>query len=117
MIYIEPNLYVRVVELTNGPLPQPSRSGFSSDVAYRVLGIFSASESAECFFVLSNDRSETWFISNRHFRVVGILPDAQGALTLPLSRVEETYAAASDLTPHGHMHAPLRHRLLAAAAE
>lgn len=72
MIHIESGLYVRVQELDNGPLPRPLQSGFSEQNAYRVLGIYSASESAECFLILSNDRSELWFVSNRHFRVVGL---------------------------------------------
>jgi hypothetical protein len=58
--------------------------------AYRVLGIFSASESAECFFILGNDRSETWFVSNRHFRIVGVFPEAAGALHFALTDGEQS---------------------------
>ena len=39
MIYLEPNLYVRVVELNKGPTPKPLESGFRADVAYRVLEV------------------------------------------------------------------------------
>jgi hypothetical protein len=106
VIYIEPNVYVRVQELPNGPAPLPLRSGFSSDTAYRVLGIFSASESAECFFVLGNDRAETWFISNRHFRIVGVFPHAAGALHIALSDTEPQQATAPQ-----QLNAPLQSRV------
>ena len=86
MIYIESGVYVRVEEMQHGPSPRPLQSGFSADVAYRVLGIYSASESAECFFILCNDRMETWFVSNRHFRVVGVYPDAKNVLHMPLAQ-------------------------------
>lgn len=86
MIHIEPGLYVRVHQLPSRPHPLPLESGFSTDVAYRVLGLHSPSETSECYFILSNDRDETWFISNRHFRVVGLYPE-QRALHFPV-RVE-----------------------------
>lgn len=68
MIHIEQGLYVRVCQLLNGPKPLPLDSGFSYVNAYRVLGIYSASETSEAYLILSNDRDEIWFISNRHFR-------------------------------------------------
>lgn len=93
MIHIESGLYVRVQELGNGPLPRPLQSGFSEQHAYRVLGIYSASESAECFLILSNDRSELWFVSNRHFRVVGLRPSLTDTV-VPLHQ-----ALAADSAP------------------
>lgn len=72
MISFEHGLYVRVEELSNGPTPFPLKSGFSADRAYRVLGIFNASESSEAYFILTNDNEQMWFISNRHLRFVGI---------------------------------------------
>lgn len=72
MIQIEPGLYVRVEQLPQKPHPLPLESGFSINVAYRALGIYSPSETSECYFILANDRDETWFISNRHLRVVGL---------------------------------------------
>lgn len=76
MIMLEPGLFVRVQEMPNGPTPRPLESGFSIDTAYRVLGMFNASESSEAFFILSNDRAEVWFVSNRHFRTVAIKPES-----------------------------------------
>jgi len=75
VIYIEPGVYVRIQELANKAHPLPLQSGFSSDRAYRALGLHSASETSECYYILVNDREETWFISNRHLRVVGVFAD------------------------------------------
>lgn len=71
-IYIQPDIYVRVEQFKGdrAPQPLPLSNGFSEDRVYRVLGIHTASESAEAFLILKNDRDEMWFISNRHFRVL-----------------------------------------------
>jgi hypothetical protein len=74
MICIEPGLYVRVVEYLNGPHPRPLTSGFSEANAYRVMGLYNPAETSEGYFILSNDRDETWYISQRHFRTVAIMP-------------------------------------------
>lgn len=76
MITLEPGLYLRVQQVSQRPPhPLPLENGFSVDVAYRALGIHSPSETSECYFILANDRDETWFISNRHLRVVGLFPE------------------------------------------
>lgn len=75
MISLEPGLYLRVQQLAERAYPLPLQSGFSLDVAYRAFGIYSPSETSECYFILANDRDETWFISNRHLRVVGLFPE------------------------------------------
>ena len=77
MLTLESGLYVRVQELPNGPKPLPLQSGFSSDVAYRALGMFNPSETSDAYYILSNDRDETWFICNRHLRTVALLPGSQ----------------------------------------
>ncbi len=87
MIYLQDGLYVRVQELPQGPAPLPLKSGFDATKAYRALGIYTASESSECFFVLSNDRDEVWFISNRHLRTVALTPDDK-RLRRPLERLD-----------------------------
>ena len=74
MLFFEPGLYLRVEELDNGPKPFPLQSGFSTDVAYRALGLYNPSETSDAYFVLSNDRDEIWFICNRHLRTVGLIP-------------------------------------------
>ena len=93
MIWFESALYVRIVELVDGPKPLPLKSGFSAERAYRVIGLFNASESSDAFFVLTNDRQEMWFICNRHLRPLGIFAE-KTALNLPLKELtrESTYA-------------------------
>lgn len=66
------------------PRPLPLLSGFSENVAYRVLGVHSPSETSEAYFILSNDRDEVWFISNRHLRTWQLRPETT-ALRIPLS--------------------------------
>ncbi len=89
MIYIQPGLYVRIQELENGPTPKPLNSGFTSDKAYLVLGAFSISETSEAYFILSNDRDETWFISNRHLRTHQVLSNSTAfRITLTANQAE-----------------------------
>jgi hypothetical protein len=75
MIAFETGLYVRVHELPSGPKPFPLESGFSENIAYRVVGAYNASESSDAFFILANDRDELWFICNRHLRAHIVRPD------------------------------------------
>ncbi len=81
-----PDLYVRVQELDSprAPQPRPLDNGFSTHIAYRVLGLYSPSETSEAYFILSNDRDEVWFISNRHLRTHAVLPGTT-AFRLPLA--------------------------------
>ena len=74
MTQLESGLYLRVQELDNGPKPLPLLSGFSTECAYRALGLYNPSETSDAYFVLSNDRDEVWFICNRHLRTYGLLP-------------------------------------------
>ena len=80
------SLFVLVKEMggDRAPRPLPLSSGFSEHVAYRILGVHSPSETGEAYLILSNDRDEIWFISNRHFRTWELRPDTN-ALRLPLS--------------------------------
>ena len=81
---IENGIYVRVQELENGPTPFPLRSGFNNQTAYRAIGMFNPSETSDAFYILVNDRFETWFICNRHVRVVALRTDTQALhLALP----------------------------------
>jgi hypothetical protein len=84
MIAFEHGLYVRIEEFPGprAPMPRPLASGFSDDLAYRVIGLYNPSESSDAYFVLSNDRDEVWFICNRHLRTAGLRAD--GPLRLPL---------------------------------
>ena len=71
---IENGVYVRIQELTNGPLPLPLKSGFNAETAYRAIGMFNPSETSDAYYILVNDRDETWFICNRHVRVAFLDP-------------------------------------------
>lgn len=72
MLFLEEGLYMSVKETVSAPAPYPLKSGFSLGKAYRVIGGYNASESAEAYLILANDRKEIWFISNRHLRFAGI---------------------------------------------
>jgi hypothetical protein len=72
MLWLESGHYVRIEEMANGPQPLPLKSGFSKGMAYRVIGVFNPSETAEAYMILVNDQDETWFISNRHLRMCPI---------------------------------------------
>lgn len=75
MIDFERGLYVRIVQRQAGPPPLPLDQGFSDQVAYRVLGIYNPSETGECWLILSNDRDEMWYISQRHVRTWRLQPE------------------------------------------
>ncbi len=77
MLDYEKGLYVVINELANGPQPFPLQNGFSSSIAYRVLGIYNPSESGECWLILSNDRDELWYIAQRHVRTWGLLASSR----------------------------------------
>ncbi|MGI8437343.1 MAG: hypothetical protein ACR2NX_10630 [Chthoniobacterales bacterium] len=78
MMFVEHGLYVVIeqLETTLAPLPKPLNHGFSTGVAYLVLGAFSLSESGDAYFILSNDDNQIWFISNRHLRTYKLLRDS-----------------------------------------
>ena len=77
-MYLQPGFYVVIEQLEgpHAPRPLPLDSGFSKHKAYLAIGAFSMSESAEMFFILSNDRNETWLISNRHVRTLKVVEGA-----------------------------------------
>lgn len=84
MLAYNKDMFVRIEEFDGprAPMPRPLESGFSRNRLYRVLGIYSPSETSEAYFILPNDRDEIWFISQRHVRF-GALEDT-GAQHLPL---------------------------------
>jgi hypothetical protein len=88
MIHIEPGLYLRVEQLPERAHPLPLSNGFSSHIAYRAAGVYSPSETSECYFIVCNDRDEMWFISNRHFRSVGLHPSRQ-EMRIPLDELQQ----------------------------
>lgn len=76
MVTITNDLYVVVREMQDerAPQPRPLPNGFSENIAYRVLGLHSASETSEAHLILANDREELWFISNKYVRAHGLFP-------------------------------------------
>lgn len=100
MVTIEHNLYVVVREMQGerAPSPKPLPNGFSEHVAYRVLGLHSASETSEAYLILANDREELWFISNKHMRAHGLFPGIT-QLRFPvecISRIQPLRVARTD---------------------
>lgn len=87
MLTLEPGLYLRVVQLPNGPKPLPLESGFNTKTAYRALGLFNPSETSDAYFIFSNDRDEIWFICNRHLRAVGFMGDESRAVRMSLQAI------------------------------
>ena len=83
MTTLEPGLYVRIEESSDGPRPFPLVNGFSVGQAYRALGLSNPTETSGAYFVLSNDNDEIWLISNCHVRAYALLP-GECALTLPI---------------------------------
>jgi hypothetical protein len=79
MVTIEHDLYIVIREMQGerAPQPKPLSNGFSENVAYRVLGMHSASETSEAYLILANDGDELWFISNKHVRAHGLFPDSR----------------------------------------
>jgi hypothetical protein len=76
MITICNDLYVVINELPGdrAPQPRPLANGFGKDMAYRVLGLHSASETSEAYLILSNNQDQIWYIPNRHVRTHGVFP-------------------------------------------
>ncbi len=87
MIALLPDLYVVIAQLDHAraPQPLPLQNGFSEAYAYRILGLHTPSETSEAYLILSNDRDEIWFISNRHVRTLGLRPGCT-ELRLPLQQ-------------------------------
>ncbi|CAM3622824.1 hypothetical protein DESA109040_18005 [Deinococcus saxicola] len=91
MLAYNKDLFVRIQEAqgVRAPVPQPLESGFSLNRLYRVLGVYSPSETAEAYFILPNDRDEIWFISQRHVRF-GLLKQTEAHhLPLPAQSLPE----------------------------
>jgi hypothetical protein len=87
-ITLNPKLYVTLQPLEHVK-PHPINDGrFDPAYAYKVLGVYNASETSECFFILSNTYNEIWFISQRHLRAYKILDSDELYLELEVERKE-----------------------------
>ncbi|RZS35571.1 hypothetical protein [Corticibacter populi] len=102
MVTIETGLYVRIQQLHDGPKPYPLQSGFNAQTAYRVLGLHTPSETAEAYLILSNDRDELWFISNKHVRTASLNPTPADfrrplePLTSPVAQAAQTQTTVKE---------------------
>ena len=98
MLAYHSDLFVRIEEMQGerAPMPKPLNSGFSTDKAYHVLGVFSPSETSDAYFILCNDRDELWFICQRHLRFAGL--HHSSAPYLPLNEQPLNAAALSSAT-------------------
>ncbi|WP_199688431.1 hypothetical protein [Pontibacter oryzae] len=86
-ITLNPKLYVSLQPLEHVK-PHPVNDGrFDPAFAYKVLGVYNASETSECFFILSNTYNEIWFISQRHLRAYKLLDS--DALYLALDEAKQ----------------------------
>lgn len=88
MIDYEKGLYVTICQSERLPAPLPLNSGFSNHVAYRVLGIYNPSESGECWLIMSNDRNEMWFISQRQVRTF-VIDTTRSSLRFDVANVRD----------------------------
>jgi hypothetical protein len=73
---ITQRLYVEIVPLEGPrpPQPHPIRDAhFDPALIYKVLGMYNASETSECYFVLANPQRQIWFISQRHTRAWALI--------------------------------------------
>jgi hypothetical protein len=100
MLWLEPGHYVRIEEMNDGPEPRPFKSGFSRNVAYRIMGVFSPSETSEAYMILTNDRDELWFISNRHLRICPVDHSRQALREAVNKRAVKYPAFVSANTPN-----------------
>jgi hypothetical protein len=95
MLWLEPGHYVHIEELASGPHPLPLKSGFNRQTAYRVLGMFNPSETAEAYLVLCNDFDQMWFISNRHVRLCDMDAHRHGLRTPLIDRTPSLNTATN----------------------
>lgn len=72
-LWAKEGLRVRIEEVQGdrSPVPKPLSSGFNQISTYEVLAIDNPSETADCYFMLENDRHELWWICQKHLRLVG----------------------------------------------
>jgi len=73
---INNRLFVEIVSLQTGVIPRPhpvEDARFDAGLIYKVLGMYNASETSECYFILANPQRQIWFIPQRHLRAFALL--------------------------------------------
>ncbi|NDK57203.1 hypothetical protein [Pontibacter fetidus] len=107
-ITLNPRLFVSLSPLEHVK-PHPINDGrFDPAFAYKVLGVYNASETSECFFILSNPANEMWFISQRHLRTYKLLDSDDFYIRMETQLNEatddhETAARVLPIASNGHL--------------
>jgi hypothetical protein len=84
---INEHLFVEIHPLTTGQIPRPhpvDDARFDPAFIYKVLGMYNASETSECYFVLANPQRQIWFIPQRHVLAYGLIDSDE--LFLPMNQ-------------------------------
>lgn len=96
MLTLDPRLYLEIVPYNGDrpPVPHPVHDAhFDPKRIYKALGIYSPSETAEAYLILSREDGAIWFISNRHLRAYALLDSTELSLTKPRRSVMNTARA------------------------
>jgi hypothetical protein len=91
-------LYVEIhpFEGARSPHPHPIEDGhFDPEYVYKVLGIYNASETSECYFMLANPQRQIWFIPQRHLLACRLIDSEELFLPKPPDRSAARTAGAS----------------------
>ena len=81
---IHERLFVEIHPFEAGQIPHPhpvTEAKFDPSLIYKVLGMYNASETSECYFVLVNPQRQIWFIPQRHLLAFGLLDSNEFFLT------------------------------------
>jgi hypothetical protein len=99
---INNRLFVEIhpFEGNNAPHPDPIRDArFDPSYVYKVLGIYNASETSECYFILANPARQIWFIPQRHLLAYKLLDSDEFFLPLQDDAVQKTSRWRNGSTP------------------
>lgn len=96
---ITDRLFVEINPLESGQIPHPhpiTEARFDPAFIYKVLGVYNASETSECYFVLANPQRQIWFIPQRHLLAFGLVDSDELFLPHP------TAATAAAIKSNGN---------------
>ena len=92
---IDSRLYVEIhpYEGLHQPHPHPIDDGrFDPAFVYKVLGMYNASETSECYFMLANPQRQMWFIPQRHLLAYRLIDSDE--LFIPRHTLEQSLEAS-----------------------
>ena len=99
---IHDRLFVEIHPLESGQIPHPhpvTEARFDPALVYKVLGMYNASETSECYFVLVNTQRQIWFIPQRHLLAYGLIDSNDFFLTKDVADQLRLGASNSPLEP------------------